>query len=100
MLSNDKYEYRLYAETASLLADLYFKKRITKAEMHFLLNILESVIIKKDNASLLDILKKWQDANKEDYINSIIKETLLTIDFSDQESLLLKEGIISELLEC
>lgn len=99
MLSNDKYKYKLYAETASLLADLYFKKQITKEEMHFLLNILESVIIKRDNASLLNILKEWQQADKDVYINRIIKETLLTIDFNDKESLLSKEQIINELLQ-
>ncbi len=99
MFNNDQYKYKIYDETASLIADLYFKEQINEPEMHFLLNILESVIIKKDSTGLINVLKEWINADKGMEINQIIKETLLTIDFNDTDSLTSKEELIKELLQ-
>ncbi len=98
MSVNEQYKHKIYDETASLIANLYFREQINEEEMYFLLNILELVIIKKDNPDLVDVLKEWIHSERNSDIDQIIKATLLTIDFKDKDSINSKYEIIKELI--
>jgi len=90
---------KIYDETASLIADLGIRGRITIEEMNFLLNLLEMVLIKKDKKDFINIMKRWKPAQEDNEIDQIIKATLLTIDFNDQSSIEANSEVIIELID-
>ncbi|QGT99557.1 hypothetical protein SYNTR_0964 [Candidatus Syntrophocurvum alkaliphilum] len=98
MIQNEQKLMKLYDETASMIARIYYKGAIQEEEMIFLLNILE-IIIQKDNVEIIDVLKKWWHTDLDDETNEIIKSTLLSTDFRDKESYSINIQIIKELIE-
>ncbi|KUG03173.1 hypothetical protein ASZ90_019438 [hydrocarbon metagenome] len=83
MAAGDEDRKRIYDETASLIADLGIRGRITIEEMKFLLDLLELVLIKKDKRKFIKILKHWNPGQGDEEIDQIIKATLLTNDLND-----------------
>ncbi|MGI6421309.1 MAG: hypothetical protein ACOX0N_03770 [Syntrophomonadaceae bacterium] len=74
---------RLYDETASLIADLGIRGRISIEEMNFLLDLLELVLIDKDQRLFLEDLKQWNPGAGPEEIDEIIKATLLNNKLKD-----------------
>lgn len=95
---NDTNFKKIYNETASVIIKLCFDKKITESEMYFLLNLLEFVWQDEKSSELVNTLIEWQSKNSQSEIDEIIKETLLTIDFNDAESLKQITEMIKELL--
>lgn len=77
----------LYDDTATTIMDLFMTGRIDSGELHFLLNLLETVIIKREQRELINLLKKWQPRADCNEVDDIIKATLLAVDFKDQSNL-------------
>ncbi|HWP97927.1 MAG TPA: hypothetical protein VN426_13870 [Syntrophomonadaceae bacterium] len=78
---------KIYDETASLFVDLSLRGQVTVQEMHFLLNLLDQVVVKGRNPRLLEALGLWQPETLDPELNEIIKATLLALDFQDQEDI-------------
>lgn len=97
MSINDTNIKKIYNETASVIMKLCFDKRITEPEMYFLLNLLEYIWQGRSD-ELVKVLIEWQARNRQSEIDEIIKETLLTIDFNDNEAIRRITEIIQELL--
>lgn len=95
----DEKKKKLYAETASMIADMGFRDKISIEEMNFLLNILDEVVVKKEQPRLIQTLKNWVITNEDSEIDEIIKATLLAADFNNQESLEQCLQLVAELLE-
>lgn len=95
---NDTNIKKIYNETASVIVDLCFNKRITEPEMYFLLNLLELIWIGGKGNDLIESLINWQSHNNPIEINEIIKQTLLNLDFNDTKSLDEISKMIQELL--
>ena len=83
MAAGDEDRKRIYDETASLIADLGIRGRITIDEMKFLLDLLELVLVKKDQRKFIGILNQWNPGQGDEEIDQIIKATLLTNDLND-----------------
>jgi hypothetical protein len=84
MLPADLDLLRIYDETASMIMDLGIRRRISVEEMNFLLDLLELVLIKKDQQDFVDKLKQWKPGPDDDNeIDQIIKATLLNNKLSD-----------------
>ena len=87
---------RLYDETASLIADLGIRGRISIGEMNFLLDLLELVLIDKDQPHFIQDLKQWNPGTGE--IDQIIKATLLNNKLKDFISLSENREMIQDLI--
>ncbi len=98
MSAGDEDIIRIYDETASLIADLGIRGRITVDEMKFLLDLLELVLIKKDKPNFIDLLKQWKPGQGDEEIDQIIKATLLNVDFKNLLSLEENQTMIEELI--
>jgi len=88
----------LYDDTATVIMDLFITGRIDSSELEFLLNLLETVMIKREHSELIDLLKKWQPRVNSSEIDDIIKATLLAIDFKDQHNLEHNVNILRDLI--
>ncbi len=98
---NDTDFKKIYNATASVIMDLCFKKQINEAEMYFLLNLLELIWNEEKGEKgndFLENLTQWQAGAKSAEIDEIIKETLMSIDFSDEQSLRNITIMVQELL--
>ncbi len=89
---------RLYDETASLIADLGIRGRISIEEMNFLLDLLELVLIDKNQGHFIQDLKQWNLGSIEDEIDQIIKATLLNNKLKDFLSLSENQEMIRDLI--
>ncbi len=89
---------RIYDETASLIADLGIRGRISIDEMKFLLDLLELVLIKKDKRDFINMLKHWNPGQGDEEIDQIIKATLLNVDFKNSLSIEENQDMIGELI--
>ena len=90
---------KLYAESASMIADMGVRGKLNVEEMHFLLSLLDIVVVKKDQPQLIQILQNWVNINESSEIDEIIKATLLAADFNDRESMEQCLQLVTELLE-
>ena len=90
---------KLYAESASMIADMGVRGKLNVEEMHFLLSLLDIVVVKKDQPQLIQILQNWVNINEGSEIDEIIKATLLAADFNDRESMEQCLQLVTELLE-
>lgn len=95
---NDTNFKKIYNETASVIIKLCFDKKITEAEMYFLLNLLDFVWQSNKSDELVNLLIRWQATENQSEIDEIIKQTLLTIDFNDDESINNIKEMIKELI--
>ncbi len=89
---------KIYDETASLIVDLSLRKQISHQEMHFLLSLLDQVVVRGRNHELMRALKAWDPDNLDPEINEIIKATLLALDMRDNETLKSTAVMIEELI--
>lgn len=89
---------RVYDETASVIMNLYLKRKIDSEEMNFLLNLLELVMVKKDRPEFIALLKQWKERQPEEEIDLIILETLRKTDINQPASLEASQEIIHDLL--
>jgi len=89
---------KIYDETASLIVDLSLRNQISHQEMHFLLNLLDQVVVRGRNPELMKALKEWYPDRLDPEINDIIKATLLALDMRDNETLKNTAVIIEELI--
>lgn len=87
MASQDQKLRKIYDETASLFVDLSLRGQVTVEEMHFLLNLLDLVVVKGRNPRLLEALGLWQPQTLDPELNEIIKATLLAMDLQDQDAI-------------
>lgn len=87
---------QLYDECASLIAILGARSKIESDEMMFLLNLLDYIMSADRNRAFMEVLGLWINGRSSDEegneIDEIIKATLLTVDFTDGESL---DGVIA-----
>ncbi|WP_054695825.1 hypothetical protein [Syntrophomonas palmitatica] len=89
---------RLYDETASLVADLGLRGRITEDEMLFLLSLLDQVMIKENYPQLIQLLHKWTANQAGSEMNEIIKATVLNLEFSNPQTMQDDLELLQELL--
>lgn len=89
---------QVYDNTASLISKLYFKDVLCLEERDFLLNILDQIMISRNNFKFIELIKAWQASNYDSESNDLIKATLLNIDFNDKNALTVNTQIIEELL--
>ena len=90
---------KLYAESASMIADMGVRGKLSVEEMNFLLSLLDIVVVKKDQPQLIQILQNWVNINEGSEIDEIIKATLMAADFTDEESMEQCLQLVTELLE-
>lgn len=98
MATREQKKKKIYDETASRIADLAFRNELTKAEMDFLLNLLDLVVIKQGNKEILHLIRQWLQSESDPEIDPIIKATLLAVDFNDPDILREKGTVIQELI--
>ncbi len=95
----DEKKKKLYAESASMIADMGVRDKLTIEEMKFLLSLLDVVVVKKDQAQLIQTLRNWVNTKEGNEIDEIIKATFLATDFNDEESMQQCLQLVAELLE-
>ena len=95
----DEKKKKLYAESASMIADMGVRDKFSIDEMNFLLNLLDVVVVKKDQPQLIQTLRNWVNTNEGSEIDEIIKATFLAADFTDKESMEQCLQMVTELLE-
>lgn len=89
---------KIYDETASVIMNLYLKRKINSEETNFLLNLLELVMVKKEQPQLISLLKEWRKQEPDEEIDAIIRETLLQMDLNQPASLKVNLEIIQDLV--
>lgn len=99
MSFGDEKKKKLYAETASLIADMGFRDKLSIEEMNFLLNLLDEVVVKQEQPRLIQTLENWVNTNENSEIDEIIKATFIAADFTDAESMEQCLQLVTELLE-
>ena len=95
----DEKKKKLYAESASMIADMGVRGKLNVEEMSFLLSLLDVVVVKKDQPRLIQTLRNWVETNEGSEIDEIIKATLMAADFTDEESMEQCLQLVTELLE-
>ena len=90
---------KLYAESASMIADMGLRDKLSKEEMDFLLSLLDVVLVKQEQPQLIQTLRNWMKTNESSEIDEIIKATFLAVDFTDKESMEQCLQLVTELLE-
>ncbi len=98
MSTNDTNLKRIYNETASVITKLCLDKKINEKEMYFLLNLLDLIWFEDRGNDLISSIIEWQNHNNDSELDEIIKQTLLTLDFSNDESIRKMANMIQELL--
>ncbi len=98
MSASDEDILRVYDGTASLVADLGIRGRISIEEMGFLLNLLELVLIKREHPGFVNMLRQWNPGHGDKEIDEIIKATLLNVDFTNALSIQENQDMIGELI--
>ncbi len=98
MAADDEDRKRIYDETASLIADLGIRGRISIEEMKFLLDLLELVLVNGDKRHFIEMLKQWNPGQGDEEIDQIIKATLLNNNLNDFLSVDENQEMIGELI--
>lgn len=92
----------IYNNVASVIMDLSLNKKISENEMLFLLNLLELVWnedkLNKGNEIFINTLIQWQTSSVSTDINEIIKQTLISLDFSDEQAWANTTSMMQDLL--
>ncbi|MGR6835787.1 hypothetical protein [Syntrophomonas erecta] len=99
MIRDDRRTKKVYDETATLITRLGITHQLEPREMEFLLNLLDEVIVKRDNPTLVRLLKKWtmqKDIPPE--TDEIIRATVLATDWNDPDSVMSSAELIRDLL--
>lgn len=88
---------KLYNNTASMVANLFFKGHITEPEMNFLLSLLDNLVFEKSEPELINVLKKWFGQNRDEENMAIVKNTLINIDLKNPADIQNIINLIKEL---
>lgn len=89
---------KLRDDTITTIVNLHLLQKITDEEMHFLLDLLDLVITGEGTGNLIPVLRTWLLQYNGSESDSIIKASLLGLNFSDQDSITRTSTIIKELL--
>ncbi|NLJ71545.1 MAG: hypothetical protein GX333_00865 [Syntrophomonadaceae bacterium] len=98
MSANEINQKKIYNETASVVTKLYYDKKLTEAEMLFLLNFLDFIWLDNKENDLISSIIEWLGLYKNSELDEIIKETLITLDFNNEESIKQMSNLVKELL--
>ncbi|HQE23424.1 MAG TPA: hypothetical protein PLM20_05940 [Syntrophomonadaceae bacterium] len=98
MAHEEEEKKRIYDETASLITRQAVMNKLTSEELHFLLNLLDHVVITNQQRPIIDILHRWIKISVEKEINDTIKNVLLNTDFDDETQVAASIQFIEELL--
>ncbi|MEN6349851.1 MAG: hypothetical protein ABFD08_10705 [Syntrophomonas sp.] len=89
---------KVFDQTASLIETHFYKKRLSKEERDFLLNLLELVRIRKAPPELFTVLQDWLGSIDESINDQIIKETLLPLNLNEESDLQAALETVKELI--
>lgn len=98
MANEEEQKRHIYDETASLITRQLLTNRLDTMEMHFLLHLLDEVVIKCQHRHLLDDLHRWLSINQ-GAVNEEIKQALLNINLGDEKSVRQTTMFIQKLLK-
>ncbi|MGI6435791.1 MAG: hypothetical protein ACOX0F_10615 [Syntrophomonadaceae bacterium] len=97
-MPTNQYGKKLYDDTATVIMDLFMTGRIDTEELHCLLNLLEAVMIKREQQELIALLKKWRPGIEHTEIDDIIKATLLALNYDDKDDMDHSLALLDELI--
>jgi len=90
---------QLYDGTVNTITKLHLQKgTLSMEEMHCLLSVLDQIIMGTGDPGLSKLLRRWQAGDRDEEVDAIIKATLLSINFADNDSLRRNMEIIEGLL--
>lgn len=98
MVNEEELKRRIYDETASLITSQAIVNRLTTQEMHFLLHLLDWVVIKNQSRPFLEALHKWGAGPPDSQTDSQVKALLLEADLSNEHAIAVCAVHIEELL--
>jgi hypothetical protein len=84
-------------DATTVIVNLHLAQKINEAEMNFLLKILD-LVVNQEDGDLLPLLHIWMQQHNESENDTIIKATLLGLDFNDPQAVEKNCAIIKELL--
>jgi hypothetical protein len=85
-------------DAATIIFNLHLVHKISEDELHFLLKLLDIVVNNEEN-NLLPLLHSWAKQESHSENDSIIKATLLGLDFNDPEEVARTCSILRDLLQ-
>ena len=90
---------QVYDGTLAMISKLHFKLDVlSQEEMYFLLSLLDTVMQGKEQIEFLDCLRTWQESERNDEIDEIVKASILPLDFNDTTAVKQTLTLISDLL--
>jgi hypothetical protein len=99
MAAMDKNLKQVYDATLAMISKLHFKlDAFSQEEMYFLLSLLDIVVQGNTDKEFLHCLRAWQEGERNDEIDEIIKASLLPLDFNDSAAVKQNLMLISDLL--
>lgn len=98
MLNQEKEKKRLYDETASLITRQALLNQLDNEELHFLLDLLDCVMVTNQQRSFIDVLHRWVKSSQSDENYLTIKNVILNTELSDETKVDASIKFIEELL--
>lgn len=98
MVGEEKEKKRIYDETASLITRQALLNKLNNEELHFLLDLLDCVVVTDQQRSFIDVLHRWVNTSLSDDSNLAIKNVILSTDISDEAKVDTSIQFIEELL--
>lgn len=89
---------KIYNETASLITNQALLNKLNNEELHFLLDLLDLVVVTNQQRPLIDVLHRWVNLSLSEENNSLIKDVILNTDVNDQAQVDASIQFIEELL--
>lgn len=89
---------RIYDETASLITHRALLNKLNTEELHFLLDLLDCVVVTNQHRSLIDVLHRWVNTSLSEENNALIKNVVLNTNVNDQTQVDASIQFIEELL--
>lgn len=98
MAHEEEEKKRIYDETASLITRQAVMNKLNSEELHFLLNLLDHVVITNQQRPFIDVLHRWINSSVSYEIKDTIKNVLLNTDVNDETQMAASIQFIEELL--
>lgn len=98
MVNQEKEKKRLYDETASLITRQALTNKMDDEELHFLLDLLDCVIVTGEHRAFIDLLHRWVNTSQSEDTYHAIKKVIITTDMSDENKVDASIQVIEELL--
>lgn len=89
---------KIYDETASLITHQTLLNKLNTEELHFLLDLLDCVVVTNRQRSLINVLHRWVNTSMSEENNDLIKNLILNTDVNDQTQVDASIHFIEELL--